>query len=441
VTLSGQAGGQAEAQALPGWRDSVAFAADVFEQLRAQTKGEDGIQRPSYGAGEDAAHALMGRLGISLGMEHSIDDAGNLHLTLAGAQREQDRWITGSHLDAVPDGGNFDGAAGVVAGLAVVHALRAAGRTLQRDLTVIGFRAEEGSSWFRGQHKSHFGSRALLGQLGAAEMREALSVVDGRTLWEHIERAGFRPDRIKTGLTHLQTARVHAFVELHIEQGPLLVDSGIPVGIVKGIRGTLRGRNCRTLGEYAHSGAVPRESRHDALFATAELAVALENEWERWLADQRDSVCTMGRFSTDPKRHSLTKVPGEVQFSIDFRTLEAPLLNEARTFLVDAATQISARRGVAIELGSLDISPPSLMDTRLQARLRECANALDIPAVMMASGAGHDAANFSEAGVPTAMIFVRNDHGSHNPHEAMDMADFSLGTRVLAEFLMSPSPW
>jgi N-carbamoyl-L-amino-acid hydrolase len=81
------------------------------------------------------------------------------------------------------------------------------------------------------------------------------------------------------------------------------------------------------------------------------------------------------------------------------------------------------------------------MDTRLQARLRECANALDIPAVMMASGAGHDAANFSEAGVPTAMIFVRNDHGSHNPHEAMDMADFSLGTRVLAEFLMSPSPW
>ena len=315
MTLSGQAGGQAEAQALPGWRDSMAFAADVFEQLRAQTKGEDGIQRPSYGAGEDAAHALMGRLGISLGMEHSIDDAGNLHLTLAGAQREQDRWITGSHLDAVPDGGNFDGAAGVVAGLAVVHALRAAGRTLQRDLTVIGFRAEEGSSWFRGQHKSHFGSRALLGQLGAAEMREALSVVDGRTLWEHIERAGFRPDRIKTGLTHLQTARVHAFVELHIEQGPLLVDSGIPVGIVKGIRGTLRGRNCRTLGEYAHSGAVPRESRHDALFATAELAVALENEWERWLADQRDSVCTMGRFSTDPKRHSLTKVPGEVQFS------------------------------------------------------------------------------------------------------------------------------
>jgi N-carbamoyl-L-amino-acid hydrolase len=428
----------AAAQALPDWSVSMDFAADLFAQLRAATTGEGGITRPTYGKGEDAAHALMGSAAEQLGMLREVDDAGNLHLTWPGSGG-QGRWITGSHLDAVPDGGNYDGAAGVIAGLAVVHALRCAGLRLGCGFTVIGFRGEEGSSWFRGTHKSHFGSRALLGQLGAAEMRSALSVTDGKPLYEHIERAGFRPDRIQEGQSHLDTSQVRGFVELHIEQGPILVERQFPVGIVQGIRGTLRGRNCRVVGAYAHSGAVPREGRRDAVFAAVELAAALEAQWERWLAAGRDVVCTLGRFSTDPARHSLTKVPGELEFSIDLRSLDVALLEEGVMFLRETAAAIGARRGVVIDLGSLDLAPPSLMSEPLQASLRGCAASLEIAALNMVSGAGHDAANFAEAGVPSAMIFVRNDHGSHNPHEAMEMDDFSRGTRVLAEFLLQAS--
>src|SRR5690606_24499807 len=116
----------------------------------------------------------------ALGLDTNVDPAGNLHLTLAGADRKAKRWVTGSHLDAVPDGGNFDGAVGVVAGMTVAHALRRANIVPPADFTVIAFRAEEGSSWFRGEHKSHFGSRALLGQLSREEMNAAVSIANGK---------------------------------------------------------------------------------------------------------------------------------------------------------------------------------------------------------------------------------------------------------------------
>lgn len=418
-----------------GWQASAAFAAGLFERLRAATSEAGGICRPSYAPGEQRAHDLVAAAARELGMEVSVDCAGNLHMTLPGRDRSAPRWLTGSHLDAVPDGGNFDGAAGVVAGLTVAHALRRSGAPLPADLTVIGFRAEEGSSWFAGPHKSHFGSRALLGQLPRQEMEAATSLADGATLFECMRRAGCQPERIEAGRSHIDLARVRGFVELHIEQGPVLVERGMPVGIVTGIRGTLRVRNGHSRGAYAHSGAVPREWRRDALFAAADLAMQLERRWDEWLAAGRDAVCTMGRFSTDPQRHSLTKVPGSVRFTIDIRSQEEALLLEARCFLQEAARAAGQRRGVELDLGSMDIAAPALMDAAWQALLREQAASLDIPALELASGAGHDAANFAGAGVPTAMIFVRNDHGSHNPREAMDMADFSLAARLMGGFL------
>ncbi|MEI6117406.1 MAG: hydantoinase/carbamoylase family amidase, partial [Burkholderiales bacterium] len=345
-------------------------------------------------------------------------------------------WMPGSHLDAVPDGGNYDGAAGVVAGLAVVHAMRSAGVVPRADLAVVAFRAEEGSSWFSGPHKSHFGSRAMLGQLSQQELREARSLADGRVLYDILAGAGLNPDKIGLGLPLLDPAGVSAFVELHIEQGPVLVERGLPVGIVSGIRGTLRARNARCEGTYAHSGAVPREYRHDALLAAAELAVALEAQWGDWLAGGRDVVCTLGRFMTDPARHSLTKVPGEVQFTIDVRSEDAALLSQARGFLEQTALAIGARRGVRFALGALDIGSPAQMDAALQDDLRALAATQGIASMTLASGAGHDAANFALAGIPSAMIFVRNDHGSHNRDEAMDPADFALGARLLAAFLI-----
>ena len=423
-------------QALADWNQSAAYGAALLDLLRKVTTVDGSILRPCYGEGEQRAHDLMAQAARALGLEVRVEGAGNLIMTLPGTDRQAPGWMTGSHLDAVPDGGNYDGAAGVVAGLAVVHAMRSAGVVPRADLAVVAFRAEEGSSWFSGPHKSHFGSRAMLGQLSQQELREARSLADGRVLYDILADAGFNPDQIALGRGLLDRARVSAFVELHIEQGPVLVERGLPVGIVSGIRGTLRARNARCEGTYAHSGAVPREYRHDALLAAAELAVALEAQWGDWLAGGRDVVCTLGRFMTDPARHSLTKVPGEVQFTIDVRSEDAALLSQARGFLEQTALAIGARRGVRFALGALDIGSPAQMDAALQDDLRALAATQGIASMTLASGAGHDAANFALAGIPSAMIFVRNDHGSHNRDEAMDPADFALGARLLAAFLI-----
>ena len=137
-----------------------------------------------------------------------------------------------------------------------------------------------------------------------------------------------------------------------------------------------------------------------------------------------------------PARHSLTKVPGEVRFTIDVRSEDATLLSQARGFLKKTALAIGARRGVRFALGALDIGSPAQMDAALQDDLRALAATQGIASMTLASGAGHDAANFALAGIPSAMIFVRNDHGSHNRDEAMDPADFALGARLLAAFLI-----
>lgn len=421
---------------LPDWCRSAAYAAELFMRLREVTSLDGRITRPSYGPGEQVAHDLIAEAGDSLGMDVGIDAAGNLTLCLAGEEAGAPGWMTGSHLDAVPDGGNFDGAAGVIAGLAAVHAYRRAGIRPPRDIRVLAFRGEEGSSWFNGEHKSHFGSRALLGQLGHEELESARYIQDQASLYDCMARAGFHPGRIQAGRPLIDPAPLQGFVELHIEQGPILAGRGVPLGVVQGIRGTLRVRNAACVGAYAHSGAVPQDQRRDAVFAAAHFAVELEHTVQQWLGAGRDVVCAMGRFGTDPARHSLTKVPGELRFTIDLRTLDAELLREAGTLLPALAQRIGEVRGVEIRLGPLDCAPPALMDPRLMGAVAQSARALGHDSLPIASGAGHDAANFAAAGVPTAMIFVRNYHGSHNPREAMDMDDFSRGAHLLAHILL-----
>lgn len=421
---------------LPDWDRSAAYAAELFIRLREVTSVDGRIMRPSYGPGEQAAHDLIAEAGDSLGMDIGVDAAGNLTLSLAGSEQGAPGWMTCSHLDAVPDGGNFDGAAGVVAGLAAVHAYRQAGVRPPRDVHVLAFRGEEGSSWFNGEHKSHFGSRALLGQLGCGELESARSVQDQASLRDCIARAGFHPERIEAKRPFIDPTSLLGFVELHIEQGPVLVDRGIALGTVQGIRGTLRVRNAACVGAYAHSGAVPQDQRRDAVFAAAHFAAELEHAVQQWLGDGRDVVCAMGRFGTDPARHSLTKVPGELRFTIDIRSLDAGLLREAAGLLPALARRVGGARGVEIQLGPLDSAPPALMDPRLIGAVAQSARELGYETTPIASGAGHDTANFAAAGVPAAMIFVRNQHGSHNPREAMDMNDFSRGAHVLARILL-----
>ena len=408
------------------------LAERLFGELRERTRDGRGVSREPYTAAEQVAHDLLAEAARTLDLEITVDPYGNLYMTLPGRDRGAARWIAGSHLDSVPCGGNYDGAAGVVAGIAAVAAFRKLGFVPARDISVMGIRAEEVSSWFGGNHNGHFGARSALGRLPRDELLSAVNTSSGATLAEQMKRAGFEPDAVGSGAPYLQAPALHGYLELHIEQGPVLEQRGLPVGIVTAIRGAARARNARCLGEYTHSGAVPHEFRADAVLATAELLHELDAAWARVRAGGGDLVFTVGKLYTDARLHSLTKVPGETQFTIDFRSQDEALLRRVGALAHRLAGEIGARRRVRFQLGEFDVHQPALMDAAYRETLNAGCGELGIPAMDIPSGAGHDAQDFALAGVRAAMIFVRNSHGSHNPDEAMDMRDFMLGTQLLA---------
>ncbi|MPZ42759.1 MAG: hydantoinase/carbamoylase family amidase [Betaproteobacteria bacterium] len=411
------------------------LAEELFSALRSRTVQRRGVSRESYGPGEQVAHELAAQFGRDHGLELSCDAAGNLYLRLPGRDRSLPAWITGSHLDSVPEGGNFDGAAGVIAGLAVAAGFRRAGIVPERDVVVMAVRAEEASSWFAGSHQGHIGSRAALGLLNPAELDEAVHSGDSRNLGSHMREAGFDPAHIFRAAPYLRPERFHGYLELHIEQGPVLETIARPVGIVTGIRGSARARSARCIGAYSHSGAVPREYRSDAVLATVALCGRLDEAWTELQAAGADLVFTVGKLTTDPALHGITKVPGETRFSIDLRSQDCETLATMTERVRAAAEMIGRERRVRFELGAFDLSPPASMDAGLQDALAQGAQALGIAAPSLPSGAGHDAQDFAHAGFRSGMIFVRNANGSHNPDEAMAMKDFCLGTQLLAWLL------
>ncbi len=402
------------------------LAAGLFEQLDRATRQGRGIVRDSYGAGEQAAHDIMRAAAERIGLEVSIDAIGNLTLTLPGADRRAPRILIGSHLDSVPQGGNFDGAAGVVAGLCALASLRSARFVPSCDVGVMGIRAEE-SSWF---DVSYLGSAGAFGLLDP----DCLSVRrsdNGRTLEATLIERGFDPEAIRQRRRLLEPTQVRAYLELHIEQGPRLVDAGIPAAIVTGIRGCKRFRNARCMGEYGHSGALPRPLRHDAVAATVALLHHLERVWLREEAGGADLLVTTGEIGTDPAMHAPSKVAGETRFVLDLRSVSEDTMSTVAAEALSAAERIGKQYRVTFDLGAATDSPPAVMDARLRSKLMTL---LERP-LEMASGAGHDAAVFAKVGVPSAMILVRNDHGSHNPDEAMALEDFAVGTRALIRLL------
>jgi len=405
----------------------TALAAELFDTLRSRSRSELGVTRASYGEGEQMAHDLMRDLGRRLDLEERIDAAGNLYLTLPGTERDLPAIMTGSHLDSVPDGGNYDGAAGVVAGMAMLARWRRAGRVPRHDITVMGVRAEE-LSWFPAPY---IGSRAAWGLLEAEALDQCVRPDTGKTLGEHMAMCGFEPDRIRRREPQLRAADIECFLELHIEQGPLLVQERIPVGVVTGIRGNLRYKNCHVVGRYGHAGAEPRRSRQDAVLAVAEFLNRLEAMWIDYESRGLDLVCTVGQCHTDSKVHTMTKIPGEAWFTMDIRSQDNDLLMQIDRTVRDMAEEIGTRRGVKIDLGAYTNALPGPIAPAHRERLVRLANDLGIEHVQMASGAGHDSAVFGISGVPTAMIFVRNEHGSHNPDEAMEIADFAEGLKLL----------
>lgn len=410
------------------------LARELFATLAAETADEPGVTRVAYGEGERIAFAVMAEAAEAWSAERRFDAAGNQFITLPGAGRERNIQI-GSHLDSVPHGGNFDGAAGVIMGIALQAAFAGACRKPPFDLTVICLRAEE-SCWFP---HSYIGSKSALGRLDPAVLDEVRRSDTGRSLADHMREEGFDPDGVRRGERLVEPARIVAHIEPHIEQAPLLLSEGLPVGIVSGIRGSFRYRNMRCFGEYAHSGAMPRALRRDAAVASARLILAMQALWEDIERQGEDLTVTFGEIGTDPAQHSFSKVAGEVRLCLDVRSQSRETLDWVREDLRRTAQEIAAETGTRFEFGPLSGSEPALMSAPLNAMLADACQTIDIPIRIMPSGAGHDAATYAQAGVPSTMLFIRNENGSHNPDERMDMADFDQALAVLAATMDMPA--
>lgn len=408
----------------------AALCEKLFDALRAATSDGVGITRESFGVSESRALAIVENAARDGRLTTERDAGGNLVVTLPGTQPGLPFLACGSHLDSVPQGGNFDGGAGVVAGLAVLAGLQRAGFAPRRTIKLFGLRGEE-SAWFG---KAYMGSSALFGRLTPDDMASPHALT-GRSLQDCMRDVGADVDSIARGKPLLDSGTVAAWVELHIEQGPVLVARDLPIGIVTGIRGNVRHRTVECVGEAGHSGAVPRWLRRDAVFATAELITHLDRHWRTLLERGRDLVITSGIMGTESSEHAIARIPGNVKFSFEARSQSQQTLEAFYDLFVSECASIGGERGVEFKLDRRLQSAPATMDPAWVERLRNAARDLGLPDEPIPSGAGHDAAVFAHAGIPSAMIFIRNENGSHNPREDMKMADFMSGVAVMRKVL------
>lgn len=406
------------------------LAEKIFSDVRDLSFDGVGVTRESYGRGESAAADYLRDFALAEGLEVEADRAANIVFRRAGQSPDRPVVWTGSHIDSVPQGGNFDGLAGVVAGLLCLVARQRAGSADQLPLEVVAFRGEE-SAWFG---KAYMGSGALFGKLSEVDL-DLKQRTSGDTMAECMRRVGADVDAIRSRQTLFDPSRVKAYLELHIEQGPVMVARQLPLAVVSGIRGNVRHNRIVCHGDAQHSGVVPRWLRHDAMFAVADLIMRLDEHWRVLLERGTDLVVTTGVVSTDPDEHSISRIPGRVSFSFEARSKSHDTLEAFYQLMRAECTAISRERGVRFEFDRRLLSESAIMDERLCGLLSKACAEQGTPCEVIASGAGHDASLFANAGIPSAMLFVRNQHGSHNPHEAMEMDDFMLGVQVMSEVL------
>jgi beta-ureidopropionase / N-carbamoyl-L-amino-acid hydrolase len=401
------------------------LASELFDALRSATSDGVGITRQSYGESESKALDIIDAKAKALGLPTERDAGANLVVTLEGTEPQLPFLACGSHLDSVPQGGNYDGGAGVVAGLTILAGFKATGLRPRRSLKLFGLRGEESARF----GKAYMGSSALFGRLSAADL--AVKDASDLTLAECMRAVGVDVDRVTKGEPLADAKDFAAWVELHIEQGPVLVARELPVGIVTGIRGNVRHRVVECAGTAGHSGAVPRWLRHDAVFATSELISHLDHHWRTMLERGRDLVITAGIVGTDPHRHAIARIPETLRFSFEMRSQSKETLEAFYDLFLSECDLVGEERGVKFKLDRRLESAPATMDAGWVTRLRAAARGLGLPDEEIPSGAGHDAAVFANEGIPSAMIFVRNQNGSHNPDEAMAIDDFIAGVAVM----------
>lgn len=353
------------------------------------------------------------------GLTVRIDPAGNIIGRRDGVRPEAPAIMAGSHIDTVREGGRFDGMAGVIAAIQAVRSLRQRSVITQHPLEVVVFTSEEPNEF----GISTVGSRAMAGTLDT-QLLATLKNKDGLSLGEAVDSVG--GDARSIAQAARRNGQILAYLELHIEQGPVLDGIGIPIGVVTGIAGFTRGQ-VAVLGCSDHAGTTPMNGRTDALAAAAEVVLALERIARR--KNLRGTVATVGVLQNSPNAANV--VPGKVTMVTDIRSTQLKLIQRAERAFQEELRRISARRAVDIAFSRLNRSLPVTMDGWVMGLIQESCQARGTPYHLMASGAGHDASHISGI-ARTGMAFVPSRLGrSHCPEEWSDFEHIALGSQIL----------
>lgn len=375
-----------------------------------------GLSRTAGSDADLAARDLFAGWMRAAGFTAETDFAGNLIGRRPGRDSALPPLMTGSHLDSVPEGGNFDGVVGCVGGLEAAEALAESGAGLRRGLELAVFFNEENGKT---------GSRALAGEVSPEE--GDLPLYGGLTLGEALRRVGGDPDRL--GEVRRAPGSVAGYLELHIEQGPTLAAAGIEIGAVEGIVGIRRFRV--TVSGFAnHAGTTAMPIRRDALVAAARFVAAVHDET---LARPGRQVATVGRIEARPGAANV--IPGEVELTLEIRDLSMDTVESHYRRLREAGREIAAAAGAEIRFEPYYLSRAAPCDPAFVEVVVEAAEAAGHSVQRMPSGAGHDAQSIAVF-APIGMIFVPSRDGiSHSPLEFTALPQIAAGVRVLAESL------
>ena len=420
-----------------GWKmlNQKKLALEIFEEVRNQTKDSViGVTRESFGVGEEQALKTLEMYAKKLNLEFDRDDYQNLWIWRKDEVSDLPPIIIGSHIDSVPQGGNYDGLAGIVAGILILHSLDKRNLKTKNPIKVLALRGEE-SAWYG---KAYIGSSALLGVLAEIDLENKHRSED-KSLGQALKQVGANIDAIRAKKPLLLPSEIKAYLELHIEQGPVMVARNWPVAVVTGIRGNMRHNKIQCIGETGHSGAVPRWLRKDALLAVTELLTRLDEHWRVLLQMGMDLVMTVGVCSTPTQSHTVSVIPGQVDFSFEVRSQDNETLSQFYNLMRQECEAIEKSRGVQFQFDRKIVTGAAQMDDKLIGVLVDTAQKDSLLLEKIPSGAGHDAAIFSNNGIPSGMIFIRNNNGSHNPQEEMDIEDFMIGTNLMLDGILEYS--
>lgn len=377
---------------------------------------DGGVDRTAFSDADIAGRSHMIDLMKTAGLAVSIDYAGNIIGKRAGKNSALAPIIFGSHIDSVPGGGNYDGDVGVMGALEVIDLFNTADITTEHPLEMIIFTAEESSM---------VGSRAFAGDLSQRTLSDFTSPGSHRT--DGLDRIGGDHTKLNEAK---RTTSVHAFVELHIEQGGFLEAKKINIGVVEGIVG-ISTWPVKVEGIANHGGTTPMPGRKDALVAASKLIIAIN---ERATSMEGRQVATVGKIEAFPGASNV--IPGIVEFSLQIRDLDADKIQHLFEVIQQEAKAVGEVMGVKITFGTSGVPSPALTDMRLRSLIEQSTNDLGLTYQYMQSGAGHDAQHMAHF-TPTGMIFVPSRGGiSHSPKEYTAPQDMANGADVLLRTIL-----